>query len=152
MDVDGQVETPKTSPQQPSGRVLGILRIVALIAVVAGSVGSVGLMLNAGRNTPHLLLVLFVIWVLSPFAALAWANVVSKRWSVPIRAALYCVTFVIVLGSLAIYGDVLVIAPQGSANAFRFVITPPVSWLLLVIVVSIAALVSGGLFKRGTDA
>ena len=54
-----------------------------ILAVVAGAVGSVGLMLRAGRSTPRLLLVLFVIWVLSPFVALAWANMVSSvgRWS-----------------------------------------------------------------------
>jgi len=130
---------------------LGLLRAVAPIAVVAGAVGSLGLMLRAGRNTPRLLLVVFVIWVLSPFVALAWATMVAKRWSVPTRAALYCVTLVITLGSVAVYGDV-VLRSAGSPRAFVFVVVPPGSWLLLAIVVPIAALISRRRSHRGAGA
>ena len=59
-----------------TGAFLGLLRGMALIAVVAGAVGSLGLMLRADQRTPRFLLVLFFFWVLSPFVALAWANVV----------------------------------------------------------------------------
>src|ERR1700732_2890570 len=53
----------------------------ALLLPVAGAVGSVFLMLRAGqRNDSRMLLTLFAIWVLSPFAVLVLANVVSKRW------------------------------------------------------------------------
>jgi len=137
------------TPSEGASRTLGVLRAVALIAVVAGAVGSVGLMLHAGKRTPRLLLVLFTIWVLSPFVALAWANVVSKRWSVLTRATLYGVTLVLTLGSLAIYGDVVVVAPPGAPNAFVFVVVAPGSWVLMTVVVAIAALVSGRLSRRG---
>ena len=103
------------SLQRPGGdRFLGLLRAVALIAVMAGAVGSIGLMLRAGQRTPRFLLVLFFIWVLSPFVALTWANVVSKRWPVLTRATLYGVTLVITLGSLAYYGK-LILPPAGIA-------------------------------------
>lgn len=124
-----------------NGGFLGRLRSVALIAAVAGAVGSVGLTLRAGRNTPRFLLVLFVVWVLSPFVALAWANVSSPRWSGLTRTTLYGVTLVVTLGSLAIYGG-LVQRPAGSANAFMFVVTPPVAWVLIMIAVPLAALIS----------
>jgi hypothetical protein len=124
---------------------------VAGIAVVAGAVGSVGLLLRAGRRTPRLLLVLFVIWILSPFVALAWANMVSKRWSVFTRATLDCVTLVLTLGSLAIYGG-LVSPPAGSPRTFVFVAVPPASWLLLTIVVPLAALISRRWSHRGAGA
>ncbi len=143
--------TSDASGDKPDDRFLGLLRAVALIAVVAGAVGSVGLMLRAGRSTPRLLLVLFVVWVLSPFVALAWANMVSKRWSVLTRATLYCVTLVITLGSLAIYGE-LVLPPAGSPRAFVFVAVPPGSWLLMTIVVAIPALISRRLSHRSTGA
>jgi hypothetical protein len=139
------------SQGRPDGGFLGVLRAVAWIAVVAGAGGSVGLMLRAGHHTPRLLLILFVIWVLSPFVALAWANVVSKRWSVPTRAALYCVTLVLTLVSLAIYGG-LVSPPAGSARAFVFVAVPPASWLLMAIVVPLAALISRRRSHPGVDA
>src|SRR5712691_4338173 len=139
------------TPSEGASRTLGVLRAVALIAVVAGAVGSVGLMLHAGKRTPRLLLVLFTIWVLSPFVALAWANVVSKRWSVLIRATLYGVTLVLTLGSLAIYGDVA-LEPPRAKTAFVFVVVPPASFLLIAIVVPIAALISGKLSRRGEGA
>jgi len=109
--------------------------------------GSLGFMLRAGRRTPRFLLVLFVIWVLSPFVALAWASMVSKRWSILAQTTLYCVTLVLTLGSLAIYGG-LVVPPAGSPAAFVFVLVPPVSWVLLT-VVPIAALISRRLAQRG---
>ena len=142
MSTGGAGEiTDMASKGEHDGAFLGVLRVLALIAVVAGAGGSVGLMLHAGGRTPRLLLVLFIIWVLSPFVALAWANLVSKRWSVSTRATLYCVTLVLTLGSLAIYGG-LVLPPAGSARAFVFVAVPPVSCLLLAIVVPLAAWIS----------
>lgn len=152
MSIDGPDEmTSIAGPGRSEGGYLGLLRTVARIAVVAGAVGSVSLMLRAGRRTPRLLLVLFVIWVLSPFVALAWADIVSKRWSVLTRATLYCVTLVLTLGSLATYGG-LVLPPAGSPRAFVFVLVPPVSWALLTIVVPIAALLSRRLSQRDAGA
>jgi hypothetical protein len=85
--------------------------------------------------------------VLSPFVALAWANLVSRRWSSVTRATLYYVTFVVTLGSLALYGN-LVKPPAGSPGAFVFVIVPPACWVL-VTMVPIAALISRRLSRRG---
>lgn len=152
MSINGPREITDTASRgRPDGGFLGLLHTLALIAVVAGAVGSGGLILRAGRSTPRLLLVLFVIWVLSPFVALAWANMVSKRWSDLTRATLYGVTLVITLGALAIYGAV-VLPPAGSPRAFVFVVVPPGSWLLMVIVVSIAAFISGWRSRRGAGA
>src|SRR5258708_23956171 len=78
----------------------------SLIVVFAGGGGSLVFLLGAGRRTPPLLLLLFVLWVMSPFIALAWATLASKRWSVVTRSTLYILTLVLTLGSLAIYGAV----------------------------------------------
>ncbi|HYN07743.1 MAG TPA: hypothetical protein VES67_10155 [Vicinamibacterales bacterium] len=122
---------------------LGILRAAALVAVVVGACGSFYLMLRAGnRNSSLVLLViLFTIWVLAPFAVLAWALVVSKRWQVPTRVALYNVTLVVALGSLACYSE-LVPKPAGAPNVFMFVAVPPASLVLMAIMIAMAALVS----------
>jgi hypothetical protein len=152
MKSSGPGETTSDASQgRPGGGFLGLLRAVALVALVTGAVGSVGLMLRAGRSTPRLLLVLFVIWVLSPFVALAWANMASKRWSALTRATLYCATLVITLGSLAIYANPAR-RPTGSANAFVFVAGPPASWLFMAIVVPTAALISRRRSLRGPGA
>ena len=127
MSIDGRSKTTssKVSRARPEGGFLGPLRAVATIAVVAGAAGSVGLMLRAGhRNDSRILLALFGIWVLSPFMALVLANVISKRWPVLTRAALYSAMLFLTVGSLAIYADVALGPPQGEAR-FRIPCCPP---------------------------
>src|SRR5664279_4657740 len=83
------------------------LRAVSLVALIAGALGSVGFMLRVGhRNNSRLLLMLFGIWVLSPFVALVLGNVFWKHGSVLTRATSYCVMLLVALGSVAIYGCV----------------------------------------------
>ena len=119
---------------------LGALRGVALTAVVAGAAGSIGLMLRAGRRNPSRLLILaFLIWVLSPFVGLLWADIVSNRWSVAPRTALYGVMVILALVSLAIYGNVAFGPPRPQA-AFSFIVVPAASWLAITIVVAIGLL------------
>jgi hypothetical protein len=144
--------TSKVSRRRTAGEFLGLLHTAALIAVLAGAVGSVGLMLRAGHHNPsRLLLVFFALWVLSPFIALIMANMVSKRWSVLTQATLYTMMLVLTVGSLAIYGDVALGPPRVKA-AFVFVVVPPASWLLIAIVVPIAALISRRPSRRGDGA
>ena len=128
------------------------LRTAALIAVLAGAVGSVGLLLRAtNRNPSQLLVVLLAIWVVSPFVALFWASIVSKRWSVLTRVTLYGVMLVVPLGSLAIYvADA--IWPRSSPGPFVFIPVPPASWLFSALVVLAAALISGRRSRRADGA
>ena len=131
----------------PTGNRGGVLHAVALPTMVVGAVASIVLMLRAG-HPPVFLRVLFAIWVLSPFVALFAANMVSKRWSVTTRATLDSVMLVVTLISLAIYGYVVVNPPR-STPAFVWVVVPVASWMLMTIVVPVAALVSGTLSRRG---
>ena len=81
-------------------------------------------MLHVGRrNESHVLLLLFTIWVLSPFVGLALAANVSKRWSALTRATLYGVMLILTLGSLVIYGDVA-LGPPRPKPAFMFLVVP----------------------------
>ena len=135
--------TSEWSRGTPEGGILGLLRRAAPIATLAGAVGSVALTLFTGRrNDSRILMVLFTLWVLSPFVILAWAIVISKPWSVLTQAALHSVTLVLTLCSLAIYGEVA-LGPPRAKIAFVFVVVPPASWLLIVMAVAIAALISG---------
>ena len=125
------------------GGILAGLRTAAVVAVLAGGVCSIGLMLRSGRRNSSiiLLVIIFAIWVLSPFVALAWAGVVSRRWPAPTRAALYVVMFLVTLGSLAIYGAVAFRA-IAAKTGFIFLVVPGASWLLAAVVVSTAALIA----------
>jgi len=149
MSINGRGGiTSKSGRERPSGGFLGPLRAVALIALLPGAAGSLGLMLRVGRhNNSRILIALFTIWVLAPFAALVFANVVSRSWPVLTRVALYGVTLVITLGSLAIYG-VVAFGPPRPKPAFAFLVVPLVSWLLIVIVVRAAAFISGRLSRH----
>jgi hypothetical protein len=132
-------------------RSLSVLRAAALIALPAGAAGSIGFMLRAGhRNPSRVLLILFAIWVLSPFVALIFATIVSKDWSVLTRTTLYGVMLVLTVSSLAIYGDVA-LGPPRAKTAFAFVVLPPASWLLIAITTSIAALISRRRSRRTSD-
>ena len=144
MNINGRGDvTSKVSRGRLEGGFPGLLRAAALIAVPAGAVGSVSLMLLAGhRNPSRLLIVLFALWVLSPFMALAGANVVSRCWSALTRATLYVVMLLITLGSLAIY-SALAFGLLSAKPGFVFLVAPAASWLLIAPVVSIAALISG---------
>ena len=138
----------ETGRGRPDTGFLGLLRAMALTAVGAGAGGAVASMLWVGRRNPsRVLLVLFAIWVLSPFVALVLANVVSWRWSALTRAALYSVILILTVGSLAIYGNVA-FSPPGPKPAFMFLVVPLGSWLLMIIVVPMVALVSGRLNRR----
>lgn len=115
------------------------LRRIGLAATWIGASGSLVFMLRNGRNTPRLLLVGFVFWVLSPFVALFWADRSAERWRATTRTALYLVMIVVAVGTLAVYGADTIkhLRPQA---AFAYVLVPPVSWAVIAICLSVAAL------------
>ena len=141
--------TSRPSQRRPERGLLGRLRSVALVSLVVGATSSLVFMFRAAQHTPGFLLVLFTIWVLSPFVALLWAITVSQPWSVVTRATLYCVTITVTLGSLAIYGELVHVRPAGSANAFLFVAVPLASLVFITIIVGIAAFISSRLSRGG---
>ena len=124
------------------------LKIFVLIVVLIGAVGSLVLMFHAGRNQRSILLiVLFTGWVLSPYIALLVAYVISKHWSVSSRMALYLLMLFITLGSLICYSGALSIS--GTKTAFKFLIVPLISWLLMVTVIPITRKISNN--KKGIN-
>ena len=127
-----------TEGRRPRAGYLGALSGAAVVSLVVGAAGSVGLMLRAG-HPPLFLRALFFGWVLSPFAALAWAFVVSKRRPLFAPVTLHGVTLAVALGSLACYGGMIPMT-AGTRPAAIFLVVPLASWLLLAIVALISAL------------
>jgi hypothetical protein len=117
------------------------LRAAGVAAAVVGAVASVGLTVWLGRNNPSVvLMVLFVGWVLGPFAGLLVAHRLSTSWSDLTRVTLHSVMLVIAVASVVVYGDVAV-RPRAT-QAFTFLVLPLCSWLVMVIAVLIAAFIS----------
>jgi hypothetical protein len=116
--------------------------MLGALVVLAGAAGSLGMMFYAGRHqSSRILLVLFSIWVLSPFIGLVCATMVSNRWSIPTRATLVGVMLVLTLGSLAIYG-VVALGYAKMKVGFVFLVVPLASWLLIAIAVAMAEFIS----------
>jgi hypothetical protein len=129
-------------PAIPEPASVHSLRAASLVALAAGAAGSVAFTLWAGhRNPSGVLIALFVIWVLSPFAALAVAYVVSKRRKVLVRSALAVLTLILSVGSLATYG-VIALGPPRSKPAAFFLVVPAASWLLIALTITLAAIIS----------
>ena len=117
------------------------LRAGSLIALVVGAIGSLGLWVHAAKHPPPLIIVLFVVWVLSPFIFLAIGHVVSKRWTQGPQTALYWATLLVAVASILIYADDAV-SHRTAHPAFVYTAVPPVSWLVSAVPVVIAAMIS----------
>ena len=134
--------TSEVAPGKTDGGSLRLLRTAALAAVLIGAVGSVGFTLRAGqRNPSRLLIALFVLWVLSPFIAMLFGSFLFKDWQALTRRTLQSVALILSLVSLAIYGWVA-LGPPRTKTAFVFLVVPPLSWLLMVLAVSVATFIS----------
>jgi hypothetical protein len=95
----------------------------------------------ASQRRPPVLMVIFVFWLLAPFAILLLADRFSRGWSAATRAALYSMMIVVAVGSLAIY-IYDAVRPRQAQAAFFYVIVPPASVLLEAIVIPAAAFLS----------
>ena len=112
------------------------VRIIALIILFAGAISSLVLMFNAGHNQKSILLILlFTGWVLSPFIGLFIADMISKHWLPKTRLAIFWLIIFITLASLIFYSGALNVS--GTKPAFKFLIVPLISWVLILVIVPI---------------
>ena len=113
------------------------LRTIALIVALIGVVGSIYFMFSASsKQNSIILLGLFTAWVLSPFIGLFISYKISNHWAVPARALIYWLMLILTIGSLAVYSGTFN-TPE-TKNAFRFLIFPLISWVLIVTILLIA--------------
>ena len=113
-----------------------LLRIIALIVLYVGAIGSLVLMFNAGHNQKSIfLMMLFTGWVLSPFVGLFIAHMISKHWLSKTRLTIYLLILFITLASLIFYSGALKV--PGAKPAFKFLIVPLISWVLILIIIPI---------------
>ena len=98
-------------------------------------------MMRAGaRQRSILLILLFTGWVLSPFLALALANVRARRWQPSTRTALYGATLGVSFISLSIYSLHAMLG--GMKAGFIYLVVPAACWLLIGMAAGTAAFVS----------
>jgi hypothetical protein len=116
-----------------------ILRTTAFTVALVASIVSVGLMLRACRfNDTGIALALIAIWILSPTIALVFADLAARRWLIFSRATVHGLMLVIASGSVLIYGTG-VLGLVNSRAGFPYALIPTVSWLLIALVLAVAA-------------
>jgi hypothetical protein len=117
------------------------LRGFARVALLAGAAGSVLLLMRAGaRQRSIVLILLFTGWVLSPFIALAAANLRSRNWQPLTRSALYGAMLGVAFISLSVYA-LQAMAP-GMKAGFIYLVVPAACWLLIGMSFATAAALS----------
>jgi hypothetical protein len=118
-----------------------LLHTIALVALFAGAISSLVLMFNAGRDQKSILLiVLFTSWVLSPFIGLFIVDIISKRWLPKTHTTIYLLIIFITLASLIGYSGLLNV--PGTKPAFKFLVVPLISWILILLIVLIKRKIS----------
>ena len=121
---------------------LKLLQTLTPFIIVIGAIGSVVLVSLAGRRSnQHFLQLLFDIWVFSPFGIIILIKKFSKRWSTITQSILNCMILFITVASLIVYIIVNINLPS-THLAFPFVIIPLLSWLIILIVILIAKLMT----------
>lgn len=112
---------------------LKILRIISLVILLLGAISSLYFVFNAGRNNSSALLrLLFIAWVLSPFVACLFFNVMFNRQAIRAYIILYWFTIILSIVSFIFYSGIIII--PNVKNAFIYLVVPFVSWLLIGIV------------------
>lgn len=108
-------------------------RTGALICLLLGAVVSLARMFWVGRHNASLILViLFTVWVASPFVGMALVYRRSSRWPIVRQRITYNQICFISIGSAVIY-LASVNLTQASRPAAPFVAVPVVSWLLMAL-------------------
>ena len=113
---------------------LKLFRVIALAVWAIGAGVSVNLTLYAGHNNKSVLLVaFFVVWVLSPFAAMLAAHVFLRRRPPVVRVTVYCLMLTITLVSILAYSNTL--NPFAKKPAAVFLIVPLLLWVLTLVAI-----------------
>ncbi len=113
----------------------GLVRSLALGVATAGALGSLAFTLQAGgHNVSVILVLLFSVWVLSPYILLIIFCVRSGNWSARARISLYVIMILMSLISLLFYGGLIFFF--GAKPAFVFLVIPLISWIVCLIVYS----------------
>jgi len=128
---------------------LSQLRTIAMAVLIAGALASLFFLFHGHKNRSFLLASFFVGWVLSPYAALIIANIVSERWQFIRRISFYSLVYLITICSLVGYSGLL--SPAGTKPAAVFLVVPLFSWLFILIVMPVAAFMSRRDIHRNVD-
>jgi hypothetical protein len=90
----------------------------------------------ARRQQSIILLFMFVAWDVAPFVVLALLDRASAAWRFRPRLALYVASILVSLATLVVYGFVAIHGMYKPAAPF--LVVPPASLILAVIIISLS--------------
>jgi hypothetical protein len=122
---------------EPTFEDWAMLRKVALVFTSAAAIASLAFMFVVGRRQKSaILILLFTVWVLSPFAAvLLGSSAISKRRAGFEQKVFAGLASVVSLVSVGIYASVALGPPRPQPASF-FLLVPAASWVVIVIVIA----------------
>lgn len=106
------------------------LRVIRRLVVGVGASASVGLMWATGRRNPSvLLLAMFAVWVVMPYAAILAVEQRLDSKAASARTALTSAALLVMFSSIGVYGFAFVAPPAKPAAPFLML---PIVQLLVV--------------------
>ena len=113
------------------------LRTAALTIMLVGAASSLYFMFRTASNQKSIVLLgLFTAWVLSPFVGLILADRHSRQWTKNLYIWLYLTMILLTIVSLTAYSGIWTLLK--TPPAFKFLIIPFLSWLVILIILLIA--------------
>lgn len=111
------------------------MRRNAIRAALLGAVSSAALMIYAGRKSPqHLIIALFVIWVVFPFLAMLVAAMPAREWPELRQRALYRFMIGVSVISPLAYA-IAAFVPIGTRPTPIFVMVAPITVVSLAVTI-----------------
>lgn len=108
-------------------------RRASLVTLYACNTISLGLVLWVGRqNRSTLLIVMFAVWVESPFVGLMRLYNAAKDREVARQRATYLLMFLVSLATVLIYAVMVLLVHQAKPAA-PFLFVPALSWVVIAI-------------------
>lgn len=105
------------------------LRGIVRAGLWIGAAGSLAFTIYAGRHNSSVLLIgMFAVWVLLPYAGLWLAERSAERAPAGMASAMRASALVVMVCSLGIYGAAAMQGPSHEAT-FAFLAVPAASWL-----------------------
>jgi hypothetical protein len=114
--------------------VTATIRALLLLAVAASLV----LMYRAGHRNPSVVLMLmFTVWVSSPFVALDVVTRFARNWPQRRQTPLRLTAILVAIGSVCLYG-IDAVTPLSPKAAFLYLVVPLASWVAIVVALAVA--------------
>jgi hypothetical protein len=121
------------SEHDSNRRFMGLVAPVLIVMSALASLYFIGL---AGQHQQSILLIAaFTIWLLLPFIGLLWINKRAASWPLRQKAQLHWIMVIVAISSLIVYAFRL--KPQNAKPAFTFLVFPFLSWVIIIIFLSI---------------